>query len=87
MPDILQWSDITTSMLTGDNNHQRTIKQLCSRGKTEKSYYKLIPHLQDQDDAMKTCEVLNGQLATPKTLDEYKSWNSKNYTKTKSIIL
>ena len=79
VPDILQWLNITNSMLTGDNNHQRTIKQLCSRGKTEKSYYKLIPHLQDHDDAMKTCEVLNGQLASPKTLEEYKSWNSKNF--------
>ena len=77
-PDVLQWLNITYSMLTGDNNHQKTIKQLCSQGKTEKSYHKLIPHLQDQDDAMKTCEVLNGQLASPKTLDEYKSWNSKN---------
>ena len=86
VPDILQWSDITTSMLTGDNNHQRTIKQLCSRGKTEKSYYKLIPHLQDHDDAMKTCEVLNGQLAYPKTLDEYKSWNSKNLNITFSTL-
>ena len=77
-PDILQWSNITKSMLTGDNNHQRTIKQVCSQGKAEASYYKLIPHLQDQDGAMKTCEVLNGQLVSPKSLSEYKSWNGKN---------
>ena len=75
VPDILQWLNVTNSMLTGNNNHQRTIKQLCSTSKSETSYHKLIPHLQDQDGAMKTCQVLNGQLASPKTLDEYKSWN------------
>ena len=77
VPDILQWLDITNSMLTEDNNHQTNIKQLCSKGKTETSYHKLIPHLQDQDGAMKTCKVLNGQLVSPKTLNEYKSWKSK----------
>ena len=77
LPDILQWLNITKSMLTGDN-HQRQIKQLCSQGISETTYHKLIPHLQDQDGAMKTCSVLNGQLAYPTTLDEYKSWNSKN---------
>ena len=76
LPDILQWLNITKSMLTGDN-HQRQIKQLCSQGISETTYHKLIPHLQDQDGAMKTCKILNGQLASPKTLDEYKSWNSK----------
>ena len=79
VPDILQWSNIKNSMLTGDNNHQRTIKQLCSQGIAETSYHKLMPHFQDQDGAMKTCEVLNGQLASPKTLEEYKSWNSKTF--------
>ena len=78
VPDMLKWLDITNSMLTGKSNHQRTIKQLCSKGKTETSYHKLIPHFQDQDGALKTCKDLNGQLASPKTLDEYKSWNSKN---------
>ena len=78
-PDILQWLNITKSMLTGDN-HQRQIKQLCSQGISETTYHKLIPHLQDQDGAMKTCKILNGQLASPKTIDEYKSWNSKEWT-------
>ena len=78
VPDILQWSNITNSMLTGNNNHQSVIKQLCSQGIVETSYHKLMPHLQDPDGAMKTCSVLNGQLAYPTTLDEYKSWNSKN---------
>ena len=77
VPDILQWLNITNSMLTGDNNHQSKINQVCSQGKTETSYHKLIPHLHDQDGAKNTCEVLNGQLASPTTLDEYKSWNSK----------
>ena len=77
-PDILQWSNISNSMLTGGNSHQRTIKQTCSQGITEAHYHKLIPHLQDQDGAMKTCKILNGQLASPKTLDEYKSWDSKH---------
>ena len=65
-------------MLTGDNTHQSMIKDLCSQGTAEIYFYKLIPHFQDLDGAMKTCEVLKGQLASPKTLDEYKSWNSKN---------
>ena len=78
VPNILQWSTIKKSMLTGDNNHQITMKQLCSQGKTEATYHKLIPYEQDQGGAVKTCKVLNGQLASPKTLDEYKSWNSKN---------
>ena len=76
--DILQWSNITNSMLTGNNNRQRTFKQICSQGKTETSYHKLIPHLQDQDGAMMTCKVMNGQLVSPRTLDEYQSWISKN---------
>ena len=77
VPDILHWSNIANSMLTGDNNHQSMIKDLCSQG-TAEMWHKLIPHFQDHDVAMKTCEVLKGQLASPKTLYEYKSWNSKN---------
>ena len=77
VPDILHWLNIANSMLTGDNTHQSMIKDLCSQG-TAEMWHKLIPHFQDHDGAMKTCKVLKGQLASPKTLYEYKSWNSKN---------
>ena len=77
-PDILQWLTITNTMITGDKSHQQKIRQLCSQGKTKTSYHKLIPHFQNLDGAMKTCKVLHGQLVSPKTLDEFKSWNSKN---------
>ena len=79
VPDVLQWLNITKSMLTGDN-HLRKIKQLCLQGISETTYHKLIPHLQDQNGAMKTCKILHGQLASPKTLDDYRSWNSKKMT-------
>ena len=79
VPDILQWANITYSMLTGENNYQTSIKLFCSTGKVESYYHKLIPHLQDQNGAKKTCKDLHGQLASPKTLNEYKSWHSKNF--------
>jgi hypothetical protein len=80
VPDILQWENITNFMLKGENNHQTTIKLFCSTGKVESYYHKLIPYLQDQNGATKTCKDLHGQLASPKTLNEYKSWNSKNFS-------
>ena len=78
VPDMLQWSTIKNSMLTGDNNSQKKIKHICSKGRSETYYHKLMPYLQNQDDATKTCKNLHGQLTSPKTLVEYKSWKSKN---------
>ena len=78
VPDMLQWSTIKNSMLTGDNNSQKKIQYICSKGRSETYYHKLMPYLQNQDDATKTCKNLHGQLTSPKTLVEYKSWKSKN---------
>ena len=79
MPDVLQWFNITNSMLSGEKNILKVIKQLCSQENNENSYQKLMTHLKDQDGAIKTCKILSGQLASPKSIDEYMSWKSKRF--------
>ena len=79
VPNVLNWSDdVIESNLTG--NHYPKIKdinQLCSDPTAKISHFQLIPHLADQDGAMKTCRIMGGILASPKNLKEYRSWKSK----------
>ena len=71
---ILNWSNIKTSMIKGriaGNN------DTCRWSLTRNPVYKVSPTLLAQDQIKKTCHILQAKLAYPKTLQDYKSWNSK----------
>ena len=87
-PDILNWSEIDTSMLTG-NNVQNDIRRLCRNSNETPTIYKVMPHFQNQEEAIHTCQILNGQLAYPKSIKEYQEWQGKDYImiKFQSIII
>ena len=85
-PDILSWSDVDPTMLNRNNIKEKDINHLCSpkHSRTPLFFYTIMPYLQNQDNAIDTCNILNAQLAFPKTLDEHHTWNGKN---TKRIFL
>jgi hypothetical protein len=71
---ILNWSTIKTSNIKGriaDNN------DTCLWSLTRNPIYKVLPTLLPRDQVMKTCHILKAKLAYPKTLEDYKTWNSK----------
>ena len=76
-PNLLIWSDhIRKTNIVGDHQ-EREIKELCSFASSKITYFKLIPNLLNQEGALKTCKVLGGILAWPKSIEEYRTWNSK----------
>ena len=79
-PDILSWSDVDPTMLSRNNIKEKDLNHLCSpeHSKTVLFFYTIMPYLQNQDNAIDTCNILNAQLAFPKTLDEHHTWNGKN---------
>ena len=77
-PDILNWSEIDTSMLTG-NNFQSDIEILCRNSNETPTIYKVMPYFQNQEEAIHTCQILNGQLAYPKSIKEYQEWQGKDW--------
>ena len=82
-PDILSWSDVDPTMLNRNNTNKKDINHLCSpkHSETPLFFYTIMPYLQNQDNAIDTCNVLNAKLAFPKTLDEHHTWNGKNKKK------
>ena len=76
LPDILNWSEITPSMLSGDI-YQKDIKQVCSSGMDSQLMYKVMPYFKNQGDAMHTCKILQSQLSYPKSIEDYKKWEGK----------
>ena len=79
-PDLLKWSDVTSSMISGQTNEQE-VKHLCSNSDKKKPMRKLLPYIENQVGSIHLCNILNGKLIYPKTSEEYQIWNSK-YTMT-----
>ena len=79
IPDTLSWSDVDATMLSTKNNYKKDITHLClpGHGKVAPMFYTIMPYLQNQDNAIYTCNILNAKLAFPKTLDEHHTWNGK----------
>ena len=75
IPDVLNWSNVSSLMIMG-KSFKEDIHNLCLR-KDALSIHKLMSGLQDQHGAIHTCKVLNGELASPMTLSEKQSGESK----------
>ena len=73
IPDILNWSQLTKEMISGSLKESE-IDELCY--KRNRVVRKLIPVLLDQNEAMLVCNILQAELAYPKTLDEFQKWQS-----------
>ena len=54
------------------------IKVLCWNHEGYKVYRRSLPYFKNQMSALHTCNVLDGELAFPKTSNEYKTWNGNN---------
>ena len=50
------------------------INDLCL--KSNGVVHKVIPVLLNQNEAMNACKILQAELAYPKTLDQFKKWQS-----------
>ena len=79
IPDTLNWSDVDATMLSRNNNYKKDITHLClpNYSKAAPMFHTIMPILQNQDNAIHTCNILNAKLAFPKTLDEHHTWNGK----------
>ena len=74
-PDILNWSEDVTLYLSGVEDMSKVdLAQLCDQTVERR---RIVQVLLNQDDAIHTCNVLNGKLAYPSTIDEYNTWKSK----------
>ena len=67
-------------MLNKNDIKEKNINHLCSpkHSRTPLFYHTIMPYLQNQDNAIDTCTILNAKLAFPKALDEHHTWNGKN---------
>ena len=77
IPDLLNWFDVRNSMVEG-NIKDVIVNQLCHNSNASKPTYKVMPVPLNQERAMHMCGILQAQLTYPKTLDEYKNWQSKS---------
>ena len=76
VPDLLDWSEIPTSIIRG-SKYNENIENICSQRNTTSLVYKIMPYLHDQDNAIQVCKILNGKLAFPNSLTELQTWNRK----------
>ena len=76
VPDILRWSIIKTSMVSG-NFFEKDITELCSNNNVSTMIYLLFPYLKNQKEAIDICQMVKGKLAYPSNTDEYKKWKSE----------
>ena len=79
IPGTLNWSDVDATMLSRNNSYKKDITHLClpKHSKAAPMFYTIMPYLQNQDNAIHTCNILNAKLAFPKKLDEHHTWNGK----------
>ena len=75
-PDLLNWSELPSSTIRG-SKYEENIGNICPLRNATSLMYKIMPDLNDQDDAIHICKILNGELAFPNSLNELQSWNSK----------
>ena len=77
IPDLLNWSELPSSMIIG-SKYNENIGDICPyRNETTSPIYKIMPYIHDQDNARDVCKILNGELAFPKSLNEFQTWNGK----------
>ena len=77
IPEVLNWTEIKTSMLSG-TTFDKDIMQLCFNSNKAPTIYKAMPYMKNQEDAIHTCQILGGKLAFPRTKNEFKDiWQSK----------
>ena len=75
-PDLLDWSKVLSSNIRG-SKYNESIENICSQRNTTSLVYKIMPHLHNQDNAIQVCEILNGELSFPNSLNELQTWNGK----------
>ena len=77
-PDILNWSeDITLYLSGGEDTSTIAMTQFCPKGDQTIEKHRIVQVLLNQDDAIHACNILNGKLAYPITIDEFKTWKSR----------
>ena len=77
-PDILNWSeDINLYLSGGEDTSTIAMTQFCPKSDQTVELHKIVQVLLNQDDAIHTCNILNGKLAYPITTDQYKTWKSR----------
>ena len=77
-PDILNWSeDINLYLSGGEDTSTIAMTQFCPKSDQTVELHKIVQVLLNQDDAIHTCNILNGKLAYPITIDEFKAWKSR----------
>ena len=75
IPDLLNWSELPTSMIEG-SKYSENIGNICPfRNETTSPIYKIMPYIHDQDIAREVCKILNGELAFPTSKNEFRTWN------------
>ena len=75
IPDLLNWSELPTSMIEG-SKYSENIGNICPfRNETTSPIYKIMPYIHDQDIAREVCKILNGELAFPTSKNEFWTWN------------
>ena len=79
IPDILNWSEISNSMIGGGVVEDSDVDQLCHNSNTTIPIPKIMPIMQNQNDAIHLCKILQAQLAYPKTLEDYDKWKGNSY--------
>jgi hypothetical protein len=76
IPDILNWSEITKSMIKGSKYIEK-MGNICPQRNATSPIYKIMPYIYDRDNAIHVCKILNGEVAFPNSLNELQSWNGK----------
>ena len=75
IPDLLNWSELPSSMIEG-SKYNENIGNICPfRNETTSPIYKIMPYIHDQDIAREACKILNGELASPTSKNEFWTWN------------
>ena len=77
-PDILNWSEnITLYLSGGEDTSTVAMTQFCHKGDQTVEKHRIVQVLLSQDDAIHACTMLNGKLAYPINIDEFKTWKSR----------
>ena len=76
VPDLLNWSELSNSMIRG-SKYNEDIGVICPQRNTTSPIYKIMPYLHDQVTALHVCKILNGKLAFPNSLNEFKKWKGR----------
>ena len=76
IPDLLNWSELSNSMIRG-SKYNEDIGVLCPQRNATSPIYKIMPYLHDQDIALHVCKILNGELASPNSLNEFQKWKGR----------